>query len=62
MSKAKINVRVCTNGYIVNVNGNESIAKDEKELSKVIANIFVVSIEMLREKKEFNFDIEANAK
>lgn len=47
---------------IVNVNGNESIAKDEKELSKVIANIFVVSIEMLGEKKEFNFDIEANAK
>ena len=62
MSKTKINVRVCTNGYIVNVNGNESIAKDEKELSKVIANIFVVSIEMLGEKKEFNFDIEANAK
>lgn len=61
MSKAKINIRVCTNGYIVNVNGNESIAKNEKELSQVIGNVFVVSIEMSGEKKEFNFDIEANA-
>lgn len=61
MSKSKINVRVCTNGYIVNINGSESIAKNGKELSQVIGNIFIVSIEMLGEKKEFNFDIEANA-
>ena len=51
MSKAKINIRVCTNGYIVNVNGNESIAKNKKELSQVIGNVFVVSIEMSGEKK-----------
>lgn len=61
MSKAKINVRVCSNGYIVNVNGNESIAKNKKELSEVIGNVFVVSIETVKDKKEFNFDVEAKA-
>lgn len=51
MSKSKITVRTCTNGFIVEMNGDESIAKDKKELSKVIGDIFVVSIERFEEKK-----------
>ena len=61
MSKSKISVRTCTNGLIVDMNGDESIAKDKKELSKVIGDIFVVSIERFEEKKVFSFEIEAKA-
>lgn len=61
MSKSKITVRTCTNGFIVDMNGDESIAKDKKELSKVIGDIFVVSIERFKEKKVFSFEIEAKA-
>lgn len=61
MSKSKINVRTCTNGFIVDMNGDESIAKDKKELSKVIGDIFVVSIERFEGKKVFSFEIEAKA-
>lgn len=61
MSKSKITVRTCTNGFIVDMNGNESIAKDKKELSKVIGDIFVVSIERFEGKKVFSFEIEAKA-
>lgn len=56
MSKSKITVRTCTNGFIVDMNGDESIAKDKKELSKVIGDIFVVSIERFEEKKVFSFE------
>ena len=61
MSKSKITVRTCTNGFIVDMNGDESIAKDKKELSKAIGDIFVVSIERFEEKKVFSFEIEAKA-
>lgn len=61
MSKSKITVRTCTNGFIVDMNGCESISKDKKELSKVIGDIFVVSIERFEGKKVFSFEIEAKA-
>lgn len=61
MSKSKITVRTCINGFIVDMNGDESIAKDKKELSKVIGDIFVVSIERFEGKKVFSFEIEAKA-
>lgn len=54
MSKAKINVRACFNGYIVDVNGTENIAKDKKEVSKIIGDIFAVSLDMLGDKKSLN--------
>lgn len=61
MNKSKITIRTCINGFIVDMNGDESIAKDKKELSKVIGDIFVVSIERFKEKKVFSFEIEAKA-
>ena len=61
MNKSKITVRICANGFIIDMNGNESIAKDKKELSKVIGDIFVVNIERYKERKVFSFEIEARA-
>lgn len=37
------------------------LQKTKKELSKVIGDIFVVSIERFEEKKVFSFEIEAKA-